>query len=164
KVVRHRDLNIARREFESVKYPIALGHETAGYVNEVGEGVTGFKKGQPVVVYPARGCGRCWFCLRGEENYCEDGKFIGFDQDGAYVEYLLVEAPRYLFPLAGAEPRRGSPAWLRRDNCLSCCQGRGVACSPRRRLCCRNRHRRTRAYSDSTSQEDEHMLDSSGRR
>ena len=93
----HSDLHIARGEFESVKYPITLGHEPAGNVYEVGKGVTGLRKGQPVVVYPARGCGRCWFCLRGEENYCEDGKFIGFDQDGGYAEYLLVESPRYLF-------------------------------------------------------------------
>ncbi len=100
----HSDLHIARGEFESVRYPITLGHEAAGYVYEVGEGVTRLKKGEPVVVYPARGCGRCWFCLRGEENHCEEGKFIGFDQDGAYVEYLLAESPRYLFPLLRAEP------------------------------------------------------------
>src|SRR2546425_7995868 len=105
----HSDLHIARGECESVKYPIALSHEPAGYVHEVGEGVTGFKKGQPVVVYPARGCGRCWFCLRGEENHCEEGKFIGFDQDGAYVEYLLVESPRYLFHLSGLSLDEGAP-------------------------------------------------------
>jgi len=96
----HSDLHIARGEFEEVKYPITLGHEPAGYVYEVGEGITGLKKGQSVIVYPARGCGRCWFCLRGEENHCEDGKFIGFDQDGGYAEYLLVESPRYLFPFS----------------------------------------------------------------
>jgi D-arabinose 1-dehydrogenase-like Zn-dependent alcohol dehydrogenase len=104
----HSDLHIARGEFESVKYPITLGHEAAGNVYEVGESVTGLKKGQPVIVYPARGCGRCWFCLRGEENHCEDGKFIGFDQDGGY-EYLLVESPRYLFPLSGLSLDEGAP-------------------------------------------------------
>jgi len=105
----HSDLHIAGDEFKSVRYPITLGHEAAGHVYEVGEGVTGLKKGQPVVVYPARGCGRCWFCLRGEENQCGEGKFIGFDQDGAYVEYLLVESPRYLFPLAGLSLDEGAP-------------------------------------------------------
>jgi alcohol dehydrogenase, propanol-preferring len=105
----HSDLHIARGEFGSVKYPITLGHEAAGHVYEVGEGVTGLKKGQPVVVYPGRGCGRCWFCLRGEENHCEDGKFIGFDQDGGYAEYLLVESPRYLFPLSGLSLDEGAP-------------------------------------------------------
>jgi D-arabinose 1-dehydrogenase-like Zn-dependent alcohol dehydrogenase len=105
----HSDLHIARGEFESVKYPITLGHEPAGNVYEVGEGVTGLRKGQPVIVYPARGCGRCWFCLLGEENHCEDGKFIGFDQDGGYAEYLLVESPRYLFPLSGLSLDEGAP-------------------------------------------------------
>ncbi len=104
----HSDLHIARGEFESVKYPITLGHEPAGYVSEVGAEVTGLKKGQQVVVYPGRGCGRCWFCLRGEENYCENGKFIGFDQDGGYAEYLLVESPRYLFPLSGLSLDEGA--------------------------------------------------------
>src|SRR5437870_4539945 len=105
----HSDLHIARGEFESVKYPIILGHEPAGYVFEFGEGVTGLKKGEPVIVYPARGCGRCWFCLLGEENHCEDGKFIGFDQDGGYVEYLTVGSPRYLFPLSGLSLDEGAP-------------------------------------------------------
>jgi D-arabinose 1-dehydrogenase-like Zn-dependent alcohol dehydrogenase len=104
----HSDLHIARGEFKSVKYPITLGHEAAGNVYEVGEGVTGLKKGQPVIVYPARGCGRCWFCLQGEETHCEEGKFIGFDQDGRYVEFLLVESPRYLFPLAGLSLDEGA--------------------------------------------------------
>ncbi len=105
----HSDLHIAKGEFESVKYPITLGHEPAGYVYEVGEGVTGLKKGQPVIVYPGRGCGRCWFCLRGEENHCEDGKFIGFDQDGGYAEYLSVESPCYLFPLSGLSLDEAAP-------------------------------------------------------
>src|SRR5438093_2518528 len=105
----HSDLHIARGEFESVRYAISVGQEAAGNVYEVGEGVTRLKKGEPVVVYPARGCGRCWFCLREEENHCEEGKFIGFDQDGAYVEYLLVESPRYLFPLSGLSLDEGAP-------------------------------------------------------
>jgi alcohol dehydrogenase, propanol-preferring len=105
----HSDLHIAKGEFESIKYPIILGHEPAGHVYEVGEGVIGLKKGEAVVVYPARGCGQCWFCLRGEENYCEEGEFIGFDQDGAYVEYMLVESPRYLFPMSGLSLDEGAP-------------------------------------------------------
>src|SRR5207244_12827253 len=82
----HSDLHIAKGEFESVKYPITLGQERAGYVYEVGEGVTGLKKGQPVIVYRGRGCGRCWFCLRGAANDCGDGRLVGFGQDGRYAE------------------------------------------------------------------------------
>lgn len=105
----HSDLHISKGEFEWVNYPITLGHEPAGNVYDVGEGVEGLRKRQPVVVYPGRGCGRCWFCLRGEENHCEDGKFIGFDQDGAYAEYLLVESPRYIFPLSNLTLDEAAP-------------------------------------------------------
>src|SRR2546422_3831525 len=52
---------------------------------------------------------------------------------------------------------------MRRDNCLSRGQSKSTARTPRWRLRCRNRCRRTRTCRDSTSQEDEHMLDSSGR-
>lgn len=97
----HSDLHIAKGEFASVKCPITLGHEPAGTIYSVGEGVKDLKIGQPVLVYPGVGCGHCWFCLQGEENHCENGRFFGFDQDGAYAEYLLVESPRYLFPIPG---------------------------------------------------------------
>ncbi len=105
----HSDLHIAKGEFASVKYPITLGHEPAGTIHDVGEGVKGLKKGQPVLVYPGSGCGRCWFCLRGEENHCENGRFFGFDRDGAHAEYLLVESPRYLFLIPGVSIDEAAP-------------------------------------------------------
>ena len=105
----HSDLHIARGLFKSIKYPITLGHEPAGYVHALGRGVREIKKGQRVLVYAARGCGRCWFCLQGEENHCQDGKFIGFDQDGSHSEYLLVESPRYLFPIPGLTLDEAAP-------------------------------------------------------
>ncbi len=105
----HSDLHIARGEFTSVNYPITLGHEPAGTIYDVGEAVKDLKKGQPVLVYPGSGCGRCWFCLQGEENRCENGRFFGFDQDGAYAEYLLVESPRYLFPIPGLSTDEAAP-------------------------------------------------------
>ncbi len=105
----HSDLHIAKGEFASVKYPITLGHEPAGTVYDIGEVVKDLKKGQPVLVYPGSGCGRCWFCLQGEENHCENGSFFGFDKDGAYAEYLLVESPRYLFPIPGLSTDEAAP-------------------------------------------------------
>jgi propanol-preferring alcohol dehydrogenase len=105
----HSDLHIAKGEFPSVNYPITLGHEPAGTIHEFGETVEDIKKGQHVLVYPGSGCGRCWFCLQGEENYCEDGRFFGFDKDGADAEYLLVESPRYLFPIPGLSTDEAAP-------------------------------------------------------
>ncbi len=105
----HSDLHIAKGEFASVKYPITLGHEPAGTIHDVGEVVKDLKKGQPVLVYPGNGCGRCWYCLQGEENYCENGRFFGFDQDGADAEYLLVDSPRQLFPIPGLSTDEAAP-------------------------------------------------------
>jgi D-arabinose 1-dehydrogenase-like Zn-dependent alcohol dehydrogenase len=105
----HSDLHIARGEFPSVEYPITLGHEPAGTVYSVGEAVKDLEIGQPVLVYPGVGCGHCWFCLQGEENHCENGRFFGFDLDGAYAEYLLVESPRYLFPIRGLSTDEAAP-------------------------------------------------------
>ncbi len=105
----HSDLHSAKGEFASVKYPITLGHEPAGTIHDVGEAVNGLKKGQPVLVYPGSGCGSCWFCLQGEENHCENGEFFGFDKDGAHAEYLLVESPRYLFPIPGLSTDEAAP-------------------------------------------------------
>ncbi len=105
----HSDLHIAKGEFASVKYPITLGHEPAGTIHSVGEGVNDLKKGQPVLVYPGSGCGRCWFCLQGEENHCENGRFFGFDEDGAHAEYLLVKSPRYLFHIPGLSIDEAAP-------------------------------------------------------
>src|SRR5712692_3134165 len=105
----HSDLHIAKGEFTSDKYPLTLGHEPAGTIHEVGKAVKNLKIGQPVLVYPGNGCGRCWFCLQGEENHCEYGKFFGFDTDGAYAEYLLVESPRYLFAIPGLSADEAAP-------------------------------------------------------
>ncbi|MFD0854530.1 alcohol dehydrogenase catalytic domain-containing protein, partial [Actinomadura adrarensis] len=52
--------------------PFTLGHENAGWVHEVGDGVTGFEPGQPVALYGPWGCGTCSRCLLGIENYCEN--------------------------------------------------------------------------------------------
>ena len=52
--------------------PFTLGHENAGWVAELGQGVTGFKEGDAVAVYGPWGCGRCHACERSMENYCEN--------------------------------------------------------------------------------------------
>ena len=105
----HSDLHIAKGEFASVKHPITLGHEPAGTIHDVGDAVKDLKKGQPVLVYPGSGCGRCWFCLQGEENNCENGRFLGFDRDGAHAEFLLVESPRYVFPVPRVSTDEAAP-------------------------------------------------------
>ena len=51
--------------------PLTLGHEGIGVVDKLGEGVTGLALGESVAVYGPQGCGRCYQCAQGKENYCE---------------------------------------------------------------------------------------------
>ncbi|MBP1448630.1 MAG: alcohol dehydrogenase catalytic domain-containing protein [Thermoproteus sp.] len=74
-------------------YPITLGHEMAGVVEEVGPGVDSVKPGDRVIVYYYVGCGRCKYCLRGEENLCPSPRAeYGFISDGGFAEYVKVPA------------------------------------------------------------------------
>ncbi|NPE09088.1 MAG: alcohol dehydrogenase catalytic domain-containing protein [Asgard group archaeon] len=70
--------------------PITLGHEVAGVIEEVGPNVTRFQKGDRVCVNYMITCGKCHFCVKGSEQFCEKGKMIGKDVNGGYAEYLSI--------------------------------------------------------------------------
>jgi NAD+-dependent secondary alcohol dehydrogenase Adh1 len=70
--------------------PYILGHENAGWVEDVGSGVTSVKPGDAVICHPLRTCGVCPGCRRGEDMYCERGIFPGLNADGGFAEYLLT--------------------------------------------------------------------------
>jgi propanol-preferring alcohol dehydrogenase len=97
--------------------PFTLGHENAGWVHALGDGVTGFTVGQPVAVYGPWGCGSCARCRLGIETYCENpaaasvpGGGGGLGLDGGMAEYLLVPDARHLVPLPdGLEPVQAAP-------------------------------------------------------
>lgn len=59
------------------KLPFTLGHENAGWVEDVGAGVSSVRKGEAVLVYGSWGCGRCRPCRLGRENYCERAAELG---------------------------------------------------------------------------------------
>lgn len=89
--------------------PLTLGHEGAGTVVEVGAGVTGVDIGTNVVVYGPWGCGTCWHCSRGEENYCSRAAELGImppglGSPGALAEYMIVDSPRHLVPIGDLDP------------------------------------------------------------
>lgn len=83
--------------------PLIMGHENAGWIEEVGPEVEGFKKGDPVIVHPKVTGGTCIACRRGHDMHGE-GKFPGLDSDGGYAELLhtssrnLIALPRTLAP------------------------------------------------------------------
>jgi Zn-dependent alcohol dehydrogenase len=66
----HSDIHFIAGDLKG-KLPFVPGHESAGYVDEVGEGVTGVKKGDPVVMSLLRSCGQCLYCRTGRPNMCE---------------------------------------------------------------------------------------------
>ncbi len=70
--------------------PISLGHEVAGEIEEVGEHVTDFQKGDRVCLNYMITCGKCKYCVQGTEQFCIQGKMIGKDIDGGYAEYIAV--------------------------------------------------------------------------
>ncbi|HEX6965028.1 MAG TPA: zinc-binding dehydrogenase [Gemmatimonadaceae bacterium] len=73
--------------------PITMGHEIAGTVDAVGDGVTTRRPGDRVLVYYYLGCGTCEWCRRGEENLCPRPRAEwGFVNDGGYAEYVVVPA------------------------------------------------------------------------
>jgi len=94
--------------------PFTLGHENAGWVEVLGDGVTGLEVGQPVAVYGPWGCGRCRRCQVGMENYCErqaerDAMAAGLGADGGMAHLLRVPDARHLVPLAALHPIDAAP-------------------------------------------------------
>jgi len=80
-------------------YPIIPGHEIAGRVAEVGDGVTSVKKGDRVGVSPLwTSCGSCEYCLTGREQLCEKREITGETVNGGYAEYILAQ-DGHIYPL-----------------------------------------------------------------
>src|SRR5271166_3184635 len=68
------DLKVYRRGYHAkmIVPPALFGHEFAGTVHEVGEGVTRFRPGAHVVALNSAPCGECFWCKREQQNLCED--------------------------------------------------------------------------------------------
>jgi L-iditol 2-dehydrogenase len=95
------DLKVYQRGYHArmIVPPALFGHELAGTVEEVGDGVRGFKKGMRVVALNSAPCGMCFYCSKHQLNLCEDLLF----NNGAYAEYIriprrIVEANMLVVP------------------------------------------------------------------
>jgi L-idonate 5-dehydrogenase len=80
-----------------IKRPMILGHEVAGTVSAVGEGVARVKPGDRVAINPSRPCGRCKYCWEGLPNQCLDMRFYGSAMrdphvEGAFRNLLVCDA------------------------------------------------------------------------
>jgi L-iditol 2-dehydrogenase len=82
------DLKVFRRGYHArmIVPPALFGHEQAGTIVEVGEGVEEFAPGDNVVALNSAPCGKCYFCMRGQENLCDDLLF----NNGAYAEFIKI--------------------------------------------------------------------------
>jgi len=83
----HSDMFVKEGQWPGLDYPRSPGHEVAGVIDEVGPGITAWKKGQRVGVgWHGGHDGTCPSCRRGDFVTCANGKVTGFSFDGGYAE------------------------------------------------------------------------------
>src|SRR3984893_10920707 len=87
----HSDSLVKEGYWPGIQYPRAPGHEVAGVIDDVGSGVTGWKKGQGVGVgWHGGQDGSCLPCRRGDFANCRNLKISGISFDGGYQEYMIA--------------------------------------------------------------------------
>lgn len=86
------DLKILRHGHHRVDPPRVMGHEIAGEISALGEGVAGWSAGDRVQVVAAIPCGQCAECRRGRMTVCLNQESMGYQYDGGFAEYMIVPA------------------------------------------------------------------------
>jgi D-arabinose 1-dehydrogenase-like Zn-dependent alcohol dehydrogenase len=87
----HSDVLTKEGAWPGIEYPRVPGHEVAGVIHELGEGVTGWKKGQRAGVgWHGGHDGTCLQCRRGDFGNCQNMKISGISYDGGYQEYMIA--------------------------------------------------------------------------
>ncbi|MDR1535323.1 MAG: zinc-binding alcohol dehydrogenase family protein [Planctomycetota bacterium] len=99
------DLGIFKGTNSVATYPIVIGHEFGGVVEEIGSEVTGIRPGDLVAVDPVRSCGHCYACRHGRQNVCAGVKCVGVHMPGGFSEFVTVPAER----ANKVDPERISP-------------------------------------------------------
>jgi NAD+-dependent secondary alcohol dehydrogenase Adh1 len=79
-------------EKSGVALPYVPGHENAGWIEEIGSGVTNVEVGDTVIVHPFISCGLCRPCRRGDDMHCVNGSFPGINRDGGFAQLLQTSA------------------------------------------------------------------------
>jgi alcohol dehydrogenase, propanol-preferring len=104
------DLHVSEGDLPVHKRHVVPGHEVVGHVDALGPGAGRFALGQRVgAAWLARTCGACRFCRRGAENLCPHAVFTGWDIDGGYAEYMIVDE-RYAYALPdGIDDEQAAP-------------------------------------------------------
>jgi L-gulonate 5-dehydrogenase len=98
------DLHIFHGKNPFVAYPRVIGHEFVGRIVAVGDGVSGSRIGETVVVDPVISCGHCHACRIGRQNVCNRLQVIGVHRDGGFSQYACVpERNAYVIPKGVAQ-------------------------------------------------------------
>jgi len=92
-------------EKSQVVLPYTPGHENAGWVHEIGAGVTNVEVGDTVIVHPFIACGLCSPCRRGDDMHCLNGSFPGINRDGGFAQFLQTSARSVVKLAPGLEPK-----------------------------------------------------------
>jgi L-iditol 2-dehydrogenase/threonine 3-dehydrogenase len=90
------DIHVFHGKHPFVTYPLIQGHEYAGVIDAVGEGVTGIDLGDQGTATPQEVCGACPPCKRGQYNACEELKVRGFQAPGCAQDYFVTEADKII--------------------------------------------------------------------
>ena len=90
--------------------PLIIGHEFSGRIVELGEDVDGWKVGDRVTANGSLTCGKCEACRSGRYNICQKLGFLGVGDDGAFADYVVVEAAKLFWIPEGVSQREAAVA------------------------------------------------------
>lgn len=107
-----------RRGIPGISLPHISGSDVAGIVEKVGDRVKDVKRGQRVIANPSLSCGRCEYCIQGEDSLCVSYKILGEQVDGGYAELIKLPGQNVIpipddisFEEAAAVPLVFMTAW-----------------------------------------------------
>lgn len=115
------DIRIFRHGNPRVKPPAILGHEIAGEVVEVGEGITNFRVGDRVAIGADVPCGVCEMCKKGLGNNCPINYAIGYQFPGGFAEFILLNETTTKYGPVHQIPDGVSDLVATQAELLACC-------------------------------------------
>ena len=88
------DINDITHNPFGIKLPMIMGHEGAGVIEALGDGVAGFAAADEISAHPVMPCYKCVSCTRGLPHLCDDMSHLGIDYGGVFAEYFVIRADR----------------------------------------------------------------------